>query len=272
MAKASVALTLAPIHRSYSQRHVAVDPSLFCGRCEQCRRGRGNLCTRWAAIGDTVNGAFAELVTVPAENAYKLPDNVDFARGAMVEPLSCAVHAMSRIGPVLGESVVMAGAGTMGLLLQQLLCRAGASPITVVDRFTERLEVARKLGADQTVGSVEELDGQRFDLCVDATGADPVIQQLLDCVRPGGRLLVFGVANAEARIEISPFRIYNNEISVIGSMAVLFSFADAVRLIGSGAVETSVLLDHLLPLASFPDALQRVRAGRGIKVQVDPRC
>src|ERR1700745_418691 len=104
---------------------VAVDPSLFCGYCRACRSGRGNLCANWNAIGDTVNGAFAEYVAVPAAHAYRIPDSVDDAQGALIEPLSCAVHGLRRIGPVLGEDILLTGAGTMGLLLLQQLEPAG---------------------------------------------------------------------------------------------------------------------------------------------------
>src|ERR1017187_519604 len=122
---------------------VAVDPSLFCGYCPACRAGRGNLCANWNAIGDTVDGAFAEYVAVPAANAYRIPDNVDDSQGALIEPLSCAVHGLRRIGPVLGQDVLLMGAGTMGLLLLQLLARAGARSLTVVDRKASRLEPPR---------------------------------------------------------------------------------------------------------------------------------
>ncbi len=113
---------------------VAVDPSLYCGYCRRCRSGRDNLCENWAAIGDTVDGAFAEYVAVPAVNAHRLPDGVDGQLGAMVEPLACAVHGLRRLGPLFGDTVVLAGAGTMGLLLLQLLLHSGAGPVTVVDR------------------------------------------------------------------------------------------------------------------------------------------
>ena len=83
---------------------VAVDPSLFCGWCRRCRAGRGNLCENWGAIGDTVSGAFAEYVAVPAVNAYRLPDHLDGQYGAMAEPLSCAVHGVRRLGPVAGDA------------------------------------------------------------------------------------------------------------------------------------------------------------------------
>ncbi len=112
---------------------VAVDPSLYCGYCRRCRAGRDNLCENWAAIGDTVNGAFAEFVAVPAVNAYRLPDHLDGQLGAMTEPLACAVHGIRRLGllgPVSAEPTVVIGAGTMGLLMLQLLLHAGAGPVS----------------------------------------------------------------------------------------------------------------------------------------------
>src|ERR1700753_1041274 len=125
----------------------AVDPSLFCGHCEACHAGRGNLCANWNAIGDTVDGAFAEFVKVPAANAYKIPDAASDQQGALIEPLSCAVHGMRRLGSVVGEDVLVMGAGTMGLLLMQLLNRAGARSVSVVDRKASRLDAATATGA-----------------------------------------------------------------------------------------------------------------------------
>lgn len=247
---------------------VAVDPSLFCGYCGPCSAGRGNLCENWGATGDTVNGAFAEYVSVPAATCYRMPDDMTWQQGALVEPLSCAVHGVRRIGVEPGERFLVVGAGTMGLLMQQLLQRAGAI-VSVVDRDTSRLGRAGDLGAAATASDVAELD-DRFDAAVDATGAAPAIEAAFDALHRGGRLLVFGVAPAEARIALSPFRIYNDEITVIGSMAVLNSFGRALDLVASGAVDTTPLLTHALPLEEYPAALDLMRSGAGLKVQVLP--
>ncbi|HEY1820696.1 MAG TPA: alcohol dehydrogenase catalytic domain-containing protein [Trebonia sp.] len=249
---------------------VAVDPSLYCGYCRRCRSGRDNLCENWAAIGDTVDGAFAEYVAVPAVNAHRLPDGLDGQLGAMVEPLACAVHGLRRLGPLFGDSVVLTGAGTMGLLLLQLLVHGGAGQVTVVDRVPDRLAVARKLGAARTAGSLDDLDGERFEIAVDATGVPAVVDGVAGLLDRGGRLLVFGVSPAEASISLSPFRVYNDEITVTGSMAILRSFAPAVELISSGAIDPRPLLSSLLPLSDFGEALHRVRAGQGIKWHISP--
>ncbi|WP_017616543.1 zinc-dependent alcohol dehydrogenase family protein [Nocardiopsis salina] len=248
---------------------VAVDPSLFCGHCEYCRAGRGNLCANWGATGDTVDGAFAEYVAVPAANCYRLPASVSMREGALVEPLSCAVHGMRRIGVEAGESFLVVGAGTMGLFLQQLLQNSGAH-VTVVDRNRDRLSIAADLGAAATAADTAEITPGTYDAAVDVTGAPPAIEAAFDAVRKGGRLLVFGVADEDSRISLSPFRIYNEEITVVGSMAVLHSFGAAVDLIASGTVETAPLLTDAVPLEKFPEALAMMRAGTGVKVQVVP--
>jgi 2-desacetyl-2-hydroxyethyl bacteriochlorophyllide A dehydrogenase len=249
---------------------VAVDPSLYCGYCKRCRSGRDNLCENWAAIGDTIDGAFAEYVAVPAVNAHKLPGHLDGQQGAMVEPLACAVHGLRRLGTVFGDSVVLTGAGTMGLLLLQLLVHSGSGPVTVVDRVAERLAAARKLGASRTVPDLASLDGERFEVAVDATGVAPVIEAAAGLLDRGGRLLVFGVSAADASIAASPFRIYNDEITITGSMAILRSFAPAIDLLASGAVDVGPLLSEPLPLERFGEALDRVRAGHGIKTHIRP--
>jgi 2-desacetyl-2-hydroxyethyl bacteriochlorophyllide A dehydrogenase len=249
---------------------VAVDPSLYCGYCRRCRAGRDNLCENWAAIGDTVDGAFAEFVAVPAVNAYRLPDHLDAQYGAMAEPLACAVHGMRRLGPVFGEPAVVIGAGTMGLMMLQLLLHAGAGPVAVVDRVSERLEVARKLGAAQAVTDTGALDGGRFSAAIDATGVPEAIEAAIGLLDRGGRMLVFGVSPAEAAIRVSPFRVYNDEITVTGSMAILRSFGQAVDLLASGVVDPRPLLSEPLPLDGFGEAVDRVRAGQGIKWHIRP--
>jgi len=189
---------------------------------------------------------------------------------AMMEPLACAVHGLRRLGPVFGDTVLLTGAGTMGLLLLQLLTHAGAGAVTVVDRVSDRLEVARKLGAARVVSDIGELADERFEITVDATGVPAVIQAGSDLLDRGGRLLVFGVSPAEAAISLSPFRVYNDEITVTGSMAILRSFAPAVELLTSGVVDPRLLLSTPLPLAEFGEALRRVRAGQGIKWHIRP--
>jgi NADPH2:quinone reductase len=252
---------------------VAVDPSLFCGHCRWCQVGRGNLCDFWGATGDTVNGAAAEYVQVPATNCHKIPEGLSYREAAAVEPLSCSVHATHVAPPRLGESVLVVGAGTMGLLTGQLYARGGASVVAVVDRQESRLPIARALGLGPTYTDLAEAHDSRnggYDLVIDATGSPAAIQAAFGSVARGGRFLQVGVAPPETQLQISPFRIYNEEITVLGSMAVLHSFAPALQLLASGAVQVQPLLTHALPLEQYPDALEAVRRGEGLKIQLLP--
>ena len=251
--------------------HVAVDPSLYCGRCEYCRAGRGNLCAHWGAIGDTVDGAFAEYVKVPAANAYPLPDHLSDREGALVEPVSCAVRGLHRLQVQPGERALVLGAGTMGLLLLQLLVRAGASSVAVVDANAAKLPRAERLGASAVHTDASELAAP-VDMAVDATGVPAAIEAAFGALRRGGRLLVFGVAPSDAQVSLSPFRIYNDEIAILGSMAILHSFGPALDLVAGGAIDTAEMLTDEFPLERFADALANVRGGGGVKSQVLPHA
>lgn len=252
---------------------VAVDPSLFCGQCIQCQRQRGNLCENWGATGDTVNGAFAELVSVPAGNAYPIPNAMGWGEAALIEPLACVVHGLRRLAMPPGSDLLIVGAGTLGLLLLQAARRSGAAQVSVIEPDAARRDLAAKVGADAVAGSLDELMGSRrdgFEFAIEATGVPAGSQTALDSLTRGGTMLIFGVAPPEARLPLSQFRVYNDEIRVIGSMAVLNTFEPAMRLMASGAIDSSVMLTHTLPLEEFATAVQLVRDRKGLKVQVDP--
>jgi 2-desacetyl-2-hydroxyethyl bacteriochlorophyllide A dehydrogenase len=255
-----------------SGEKVAVDPSLFCGACHYCRIGRGNLCERWGAIGDTVNGAMAEYVAVPEANCYALPADLPAAHGALVEPLSCAVHGFDGLPRTLGAHYLIYGAGTMGLMMLQLAVTAGATSVSVVDLNTDRLQVARTLGADVVATNADEFDRPHgWEVVIDCTGAIPAIEDGLTRVRRGGTYQQFGVAPGDATASFSPFRIYNDEITVVGSMAVVHSFGRAVDLMCKGAIDADTMITHTFGLDQFSEALQAFRDGIGRKIQIAPR-
>ena len=174
--------------------------------------------------------------------------------------------------PVAGDAAVavIGSKRRMGLLLLQLLLHAGAGPVAVVDRVAARLDVARRLGAAQAVTGADALDGARFAVAVDATGVPAAIETAIGLLARGGRMLVFGVAPATAAISVSPFRVYNDELTIVGSMAVLRSFGQAIDLLASGAVDPGPLLGEPLPLEGFGAAVGHVRAGEGIKWHIRP--
>ncbi|HEY2272597.1 MAG TPA: zinc-dependent alcohol dehydrogenase family protein [Jatrophihabitantaceae bacterium] len=250
---------------------VAVDPSLFCFECHYCRIGRNNLCENWAAIGVSAAGGAAEYCAVPAANCVVLPEAVTLEDAALIEPLSCAVRGYDVLRSQLGAHVLIYGAGTMGLMMLRLAQRTGAVRVDVVDVNAQRLPRAAQLGAANTAASADELERPYgWELVVDATGNAKAIQDGLGRVGAGGTFLQFGVADYAARATIEPYRIYNKEITITGSMAVLHSYERAAELFADGVIDPAVFITDRYPLADYASALDNFRGGAGLKTQVVP--
>jgi 2-desacetyl-2-hydroxyethyl bacteriochlorophyllide A dehydrogenase len=250
---------------------VAVDPSLYCHECHYCRLGRNNLCERWAAIGVTVPGGAAEYAAAPAANCVKLPPHVRTQDAALIEPLSCAVRGYDILRSRLAAHVLIYGSGTMGLMMMELAKRTGAATVDIVDVNVERLATAKALGCSAAAVSADEIERSRgWDVVIDATGNAEAIQDGLGRVGKGGTFLQFGVADYAARAVIEPYRIYNQEITITGSMAVLHSYERAAELFAGGVLDPEVFISDRLPLADYAAALDRFRAGKGRKIQITP--
>lgn len=245
---------------------VAVDPTLTCGRCDACREGRGNLCAHWGAIGDTVAGGLAERVAVPAANCHALPAGLGWGEAALIEPLACALWGARRARLRAGDTVAVLGGGTMGLLLAQVLRRQGASRVTVVEPRPDRRALALEVGADVAVAPGDEGGrpagagdagqapppaggeaGEGFALVAEATGRPESIERGLGLVRRGGTFLQFGVTPQGARVPLSPYAVYFNDLTIVGSMAINGTFPAAVRLAPTLA---------LAPLLAPPQGLE----------------
>lgn len=250
---------------------VAVDPSLYCFECRSCREGRNNLCDRWAAIGVTTAGGAAEYALAPVANCVKLPDHVDPRNAALIEPLSCAVRGYDVLAARMASRVLIYGSGTMGLMMLELAKRTGAASVEVVDINAERLTTATRLGCTATATGAEELDRPAgWDVVIDATGNGKAIQDGLGRVAKGGTFLQFGVADYATTATIEPYRIYNQEITITGSMAVLHSYERAAELFAAGVVDPEIFISDRIPLVDYPDAMDRFKAGVGRKIVVVP--
>jgi 2-desacetyl-2-hydroxyethyl bacteriochlorophyllide A dehydrogenase len=250
---------------------VAVDPSLYCHECHYCRIGHNNLCERWNAIGVSVPGGAAQFAVAPVANCVRLPDHIRLEDAALIEPLSCAIRGYDVLTSQLGSHVLIYGSGTMGLMMLQLAKRTGAASVDVLDINPERLTTAVALGCSSAAASADEIDRPRgWELVIDATGAGAAIQDGLSRVAPGGTFLQFGVASYDTRVTIEPYRIYNKEITITGSMAVLHSFERAAELFAAGVLDPDVFISDRLPLNDYAEALALFKRGEGRKIQVLP--
>jgi len=251
---------------------VAVEPSLFCGRCRPCRTGRENLCENFDSIGvGRQNGACAELVVVPGHKAFRLPEAIPRAWGSLVEPVSCAVHGFDMLEARLGDHVLIYGAGTMGLILTQIAAHHGAGSISVVDTNAARLPRAEQAGADFVASRPDEFDRpEGWDAVIDATGAVAAIEDAIRRAARGATVLLFGVAPHDAQARFSPFRVYNAELRIIGSMAIRHSFERALHLMGRRMINGDLLQTHRFALDEYAGALETFRRGDGLKLTVVP--
>ncbi len=250
---------------------VVVDPSLYCGRCTYCSAGRDNLCLDGGGLGTTANGAFAERVRVGAADCYLLPDDLTFEAAAFAEPLACAVHGLDLLPRRLGDHYVIYGAGTMGLLLAQLGRHAGAASVSVVDTNEARLVTAASYGMPvATRADALPRAGGGWQVAIDCTGATAAIEDAIGRVARGGTYLQFGVASMTAQVPISPFRLFRDEITLLGSRAIFRSFGRAVELLAAGVIDTDGLVSERLPLDAIDVALRRVAEGTSAKVLVHP--
>ena len=262
-------------------QRVTVNPARACGFCDYCKAGRGNLCTRTIMLGSAsttppTDGAFAEFVTVRADQCHLLPDHVDDSIGAMIEPLAVAYHAVKRAGAVSGKRVLVTGAGTIGLLVAMVARAFGAVPVTVSDIVAMRRAKAMDLGADAALdpispdlpGQVRELTGEGFDFVFEASGSPIALRGAFDLVRPGGTIIQIGTLGT-ADIPLPANLVMNREISFIGSMRYGNVFDEAIRLVAAGRIDLRPLVNGIFALEASVKAFQF--AGdktQSLKVQV----
>jgi len=240
---------------------VTADPNLPCHRCSNCQRNQQNQCLNLQAVGVTRNGAFARHLTVPESAVFPI-GSLSYEQAALVEPLACVVWGLKRLQLQPGDTVLIFGAGPMGCLMMQAVRHAGASRVVMVDKAPRRLELASQLGASDTLLADElhstvppPLPPSGFDVVADATGIPRVIEQAFTCVRPRGKLWIFGVAPGNATATFSPYQIFRKDLTIIGSFALDRTFHQSIALIQDGAIRVEPLVSHRLPLEDFQEGM-----------------
>ena len=252
---------------------VAMNPNLGCRRCRQCRRGRPHLCEHPQAVGVTRDGGFAELVAMPAELALPLPDGLQTADAAIMEPLSCCLHGLDVAAPQAGDRIIILGGGTVGLLMTQLVRLQGAARVAVSEPVAGKRELALRLGADVAVDPTADdalLDalGGPADLVIEASGTESAARAACDLVDTGGTVLFFGVCEDEVRVSLSPRRLFRDEITVCGAYTNPHTDERALALLAAGAIETGHIISDRFPLAEAERAMARAREAESVKVHI----
>lgn len=259
--------------------HITIDPNVKCGICEYCRTNRINLCKKNYGIGVNKNGGFAKYALVPEKTAYKIPDDMSWRQAGIVEPLSCVIHGLNRSKLKAGESVVVFGAGPMGMLWINLLKSVGAGKIISVELQESRRKVAGKLGADHlvdpaVVDPVEEImritQGNGVDVAVEMVGIIPTINQSIKSTRPGGRTVIMGAPHGDAVASFIPFDMWMGERDILPAFIHNGDFKSSIDVLHQGIVDADAIVTHDFPLNKFHEAFESFKAGEGVKTHLIP--
>ncbi|MEM4221218.1 MAG: alcohol dehydrogenase catalytic domain-containing protein, partial [Thermoplasmata archaeon] len=227
-----------------------------CGKCEYCLSGKPNLCKNALMTGITINGAFAEYVKLPKDAVLKIDNKLNAIEATLVEPLAIVLHAINISSFKPGKSILIQGAGPIGLLTLGMMKISGASKIFLSEISDKRIEVARNLSSDvyfinpsksNIFSFIEkETDGEGVDIIFDTTGSPTAIKSNYTLVKRGGEIVILGIP--ELPVESDIFTLVMDEITIKGSFEGVNEFKDAIDFISQRKVNFSSIITSIIPI------------------------
>jgi L-iditol 2-dehydrogenase len=252
-----------------------------CLHCTMCQKGNYNLCENMIWLW----GAYAEYIKVPARtvlvNMQEIPSHVSYEEASVTEPLACVLHGVEEAGVKMGDTVAIIGAGPIGLLHLLTTKKMGVEKAIVIDVVDERLEFAKKMGADETINSGRENAAEKVQKCTSGYGVDVAIEaiglqatweQALELVRKGGTVLEFGGCPPGTEIKLNAERLHYGETKVIGAFhATPFHFRKALNLIASRTIDVRPLITRKMKLEELKEAFNVLSTSKNeIKIAIIP--
>ena len=244
---------------------VIINPIISCGHCDMCLRNRQNLCRNAGLFGREVDGSLAELVHVAGKYAHPLPTDLALDDATLIETLATIKHAQDRLAVKAGESVVVIGQGTTGLLHTQFAALAGAHPVIAVSRTQWKLDMAMRMGAhhaldvsaEKALSEVMRLtDNEGADVVIDTVGGAAILAVAIDMLKPGGRLSPYAISH-ECCATFTTFPLYYKEISIIGSRALHpTDMAPSIDLVSQGKINIKGFVSGTFPLSKTDQAFR----------------
>lgn len=241
---------------------VIVEALLFCGKCENCLRGRYHLCAHHRVLGMIgANGEYADYFVAPEENCHPLPDAISWKEAGLVDTLAGPVHGMTSIDVPLKSSVAVFGPGPAGLFFCRLAKLRGAAKVYLVGTRENRLNFGAHYGADvvldvakqDAVGEIlTDTSGRGVDIVVEAAGSEKALNEGISVLKKGGVLVVYGVfGGGPVAVDIQPIQI--NELTLVGINGYPFKYPLAIELIRDGRVDVKSLISHTFTLDELPE-------------------
>lgn len=246
---------------------VILQPQLFCGECFPCKTGHFNVCESLKVIGVHVDGCACEYTAVPAWNLHRLPDNVSFRVGSLIEPLAVGFGVVRRINEVTdirGKKICVVGAGTIGNLVAQSCKAMGSGPVLITDILPEKLELAKQCGIDYAENTkkqslaeaIEKCFGSdKADIIVDSAATPFVFQSIMEAARKASIVVLSG--NYKEPVNLDVTQIQRREITVLGHMMYIRQeFEDGLRHLSLGNIHTDGLITQEWTLDEYPEAFR----------------
>ncbi len=254
-------------------RRVAMNFRTYCGKCYYCRSMREQYCEHVTSY----EAGFSEYALYGEGAIYPLPDDVSLERGAMLEPVTIALHAVDQGNISPGKTVAICGGGTIGLLVQQIAIRAGATRVLVSDPMPEKRAMAMRLGADWTVDPLAEdlvavgrelTGGRGFDTVFEASGKLSAAQQSMGLADKCGTIVWVGVYPEEAELSVNPYTMFASELTVRSSMLAPYVFPRGLKLLSK--LDLEPMITEIVPLEDIARALAGRKTSNAVKILVKP--
>lgn len=263
---------------------ICFDSTVYCNRCPACKQGMYNRCVKRQVLGVSVpefkrNGAFAEFLAVPHWICARLPANMSFVQASLLEPASIGTHAANRPPISKSDTVVVIGAGAIGLFILQAAKLRGAKTTIASDLNGFRLGLAKQIGADACINSgkvnlkdeiLDRTDGRGADVVFEAVGFGETFRQAISITRTGGHVVAVG--NLQKEVEFNLQELVSRELTFTGSYASSGEFRTCIDLIASGKIKVEPLVSEVLPLNEGPDAFKRLLEAKEnlLKIVLEP--
>jgi threonine dehydrogenase-like Zn-dependent dehydrogenase len=255
-----------------------VEPVVVCGKCFFCRTGEYNRCTNINVQYRTGQGAFAPYFVADQDWTHRLPEGISFEEGALVEPLSVALHAVKAAKIRAGQSVALFGAGALGLMVLLLAKKSGAAEIFVVDVNHFRLEKAKKLGASHTIDAaeheaaeviLEQTNQLGVDRAFEAVGIEKTLVDSMKVLKKGRTSIILGLFE-EPDIQIPANMLVTREIALKGCLTYCWDFQDTLKLLEMGDLKLDEIITHTMSISKLQQAFELLMdpANEAVKVVI----
>jgi threonine 3-dehydrogenase len=255
---------------------VSGEGHITCGFCRNCRAGRRHLCRHAIGVGVNRPGAFAELLVLPAENVYRIPDDVPDEIASIFDPYGNAAHTALSFD-LVGEDVLITGAGPIGVMAAAIARHVGARNVVVSDVNAYRLDLARKMGATRTVHVPQE-DLRRvmeeigmkegFDVGLEMSGNGPAFRQMLEVMNHGGKIALLGIMPGPEAVDWNQIVFKGLFLKGIYGREMFETWYKMVAMLQSG-LDISPVVTHRFPIACYQEAFDVMRSGQSGKVVLD---